>query len=211
MSRLVGTGAAAHFEMVNGGQPISTGRRRRDPPRHHVLGQHALRDVARGHRRRRREGLHRPFRQRGQPTFVIDNSDVPLTPSTPGRRPRADLVGVHRHAVQPGRRGLPGRSGRDAVLPVHQRDRTRAGCSPTRTRRTRRSPAAPASDDVGGTVAGATTPRAQLCTPRSSSGRRRRTAEHRPQTLGPERLGGSVQRPADRARRPGPRSTTGRW
>ena len=46
VSRLVGTGAAAHFELVNNGQPISVGSNPSTRPGYHVLGQHALRLVA---------------------------------------------------------------------------------------------------------------------------------------------------------------------
>ena len=45
VSRLVAT-PTPHFEIVNGGAPISTRRRRVDAPGHHVLGQHAVRDLA---------------------------------------------------------------------------------------------------------------------------------------------------------------------
>ena len=45
VSHLVGSGATAHFELANGGKPLSAGPRRRDAARHHVLGQHALRDL----------------------------------------------------------------------------------------------------------------------------------------------------------------------
>ncbi len=40
VSRFVAT-PTPHFQIVNGGNPISTGRRRLDAPGHHVLGQHA--------------------------------------------------------------------------------------------------------------------------------------------------------------------------
>ena len=55
--------------------------RRRDPARHHVLGQHSVRDVARGHRRRASEAVAGHFVNAAGPTFVTRHQRVPLTPS----------------------------------------------------------------------------------------------------------------------------------
>jgi hypothetical protein len=81
VSRLVGTGAAAHFELANNGAPISIGANDSTRPditfsgntpyvtwRENIGGGIAKAFV--GH-----------FVNAANPTFVLDNSDVPLTPT----------------------------------------------------------------------------------------------------------------------------------
>ncbi len=82
VSRLVGTGAAAHFEVVNGGAPISTGAgdsTRADITFSGNTPYVSWREDVGG-------GVEKAFTghfvNAANPTFVLDNSNVPLTPST---------------------------------------------------------------------------------------------------------------------------------
>ena len=78
VSRLVG---GTHFETRQ--------RRRADiepngetrRARHHLLGQHAVRVLEGGSRRRGGQGFYGHFVNAANPTFVLDESDVPLTPT----------------------------------------------------------------------------------------------------------------------------------
>jgi hypothetical protein len=81
VSRLVGTGAAAHFELVNGGAPISTGANESTRPDITFSGNTPYvswrEDVGGGIER----GFYGHFVNPANPTFVLDESDVPLTPT----------------------------------------------------------------------------------------------------------------------------------
>ena len=94
-------------------QTAVSGPRRRDAARHHVLGQHPLRVLA---RRRGRHGIgrgHGPLRQPGDVRHGQQRD--PGHAGRAGCRARADLLGLHRDAVQRRRDGLPGRGAGDAV------------------------------------------------------------------------------------------------
>ena len=67
VSRLVGTGATAHFQIANGGNADLDRQRRRHPAGHHVLGQHAVRHLASERRRRLDRRVPRPLRERREP------------------------------------------------------------------------------------------------------------------------------------------------
>ncbi len=82
VSRLVGTGAAAHFQVVNNGAPISTGSgdsTRADITFSGNTPYVSWREDVGG-------GVEKAFTghfvNAANPTFVLDNSDVPLTPSS---------------------------------------------------------------------------------------------------------------------------------
>jgi hypothetical protein len=81
VSRLVGTGAAAHFEVLNGGAPISTGANESTRPDITFSGNTPYvswrEDVGGGIER----GFYGHFVNPAKPTFVLDESDVPLTPT----------------------------------------------------------------------------------------------------------------------------------
>ena len=75
-SRLVGTGATAHFQIANGGAPIGTGTRAditfsRNTP--YVSWRVTFGGVTRG--------FLGHFVNAANPTFVVDESDLPLTPT----------------------------------------------------------------------------------------------------------------------------------
>ena len=122
VSRLVGAGASAHFELVNSGAPISIGANDSTRPDITFSGNTPYvswrEDVGGGVVK----GFTGHFVNPANPTFVLDQSEVPADADLAGGRPRADLVLLHRDAVQRRRRGLPGRSDGNAVLPVHERD-----------------------------------------------------------------------------------------
>ena len=73
------------------------------------------------------------FVNAANPTFVLDESDVPLTPTAQAdvREPISSSCTANPFNADGG--DVPGRGGRDAVLPVHQRDEPAARCSPTPT------------------------------------------------------------------------------
>ncbi len=80
VSRLVGTGAEAHFELVNGGAPISTGAEDSTRPdisfsgnTPYVSWREDVGGIARG--------FYGHFVNAANPTFVLDASNVPLTPT----------------------------------------------------------------------------------------------------------------------------------
>jgi hypothetical protein len=81
VSRLVGSGASAHFEPVNGGAPISQGRR--DSTRADITFSGNTpyvswrEDDGAGHVK----AFTGHFENAANPTFVLDNGDVPLTPT----------------------------------------------------------------------------------------------------------------------------------
>lgn len=81
VSRLVGSGAAAHFAIVNGGLPISTGSGSATRPDITFSGNTPYvswrQDVGGGVE----EGFVGHFVNPASPTFVLDESDVPLTPT----------------------------------------------------------------------------------------------------------------------------------
>jgi hypothetical protein len=80
VSRLIGTGASAHFETVNNGAPISTGTNDSTRPditfsgnTPYVSWREDVGGIA--------KGFHGHFVNPANPTFVLDESDVPLTPT----------------------------------------------------------------------------------------------------------------------------------
>ena len=80
VSRLVGTGAEAHFEPVNAGAPISTGAEDSTRPdisfsgnTPYVSWREDVGGIARG--------FYGHFVNSANPTFVLDESNVPLTPT----------------------------------------------------------------------------------------------------------------------------------
>jgi hypothetical protein len=81
VSRLVGSGAAAHFAVVNGGLPISTGSGGATRPDITFSGNTPYvswrQDVGGGVEK----GFVGHFVNPASPTFVLDESDVPLTPT----------------------------------------------------------------------------------------------------------------------------------
>ena len=146
VSRFVAT-PAPHFQIVNGGQPISTRRRRLDPRGHHVLGQHAVRDLARGDERGHGR-VRRSLRQRGQPDVRARrerhpaDADAPRPTCASRSRRRAPPI----RSTPTERRVRAERSERrSSCSPT---GRTRAGCSPTPTSR---------STPVTGAASGVTT------------------------------------------------------
>ncbi len=82
VSRLVGTGAAAHFELVNNGAPISIGANPSTRPDITFSGNTPYvtwrEDVGGGVEK----AFTGHFVNAASPSFVLDESDVPLTPST---------------------------------------------------------------------------------------------------------------------------------
>jgi hypothetical protein len=80
VSRLLGTGAEAHFEVVNGGAPISTGAE--DSTRPDITFSGNTPYVSwRGDVGGIAKGFTGHFVNPANPTFVLDQSDVPLTPT----------------------------------------------------------------------------------------------------------------------------------
>jgi hypothetical protein len=82
VSRLVGAGAAAHFELVNNGAPISVGANDSTRPDITFSGNTPYvswrEDIGGGVTK----GFYGHFVNPANPTFVLDASDVPLTPTT---------------------------------------------------------------------------------------------------------------------------------
>jgi hypothetical protein len=83
VSRLVGAGAAARFQLVNGGQPISTGSGDATRPditfsgnTPYVTWRQQVNGVS--------EGFAGHFVNAANPTFVLDQSNIPLTPTGDG-------------------------------------------------------------------------------------------------------------------------------
>ena len=83
VSRLVGAGAAARFQLVNGGQPISTGSGDATHPditfsgnTPYVTWRQQVNGVS--------EGFAGHFVNAANPTFVLDQSNIPLTPTGDG-------------------------------------------------------------------------------------------------------------------------------
>jgi hypothetical protein len=83
VSRLVGAGAAAHFQLVNGGQPISSGSGDATRPditfsgnTPYVTWRQQVNGVS--------EGFAGHFVNAANPTFVLDQSNIPLTPTGAG-------------------------------------------------------------------------------------------------------------------------------
>ena len=83
VSRLVGTGAAARFQLVNGGQPISSGSGDATRPditfsgnTPYVTWRQQVNGVT--------EGFAGHFVNAANPTFVLDQSNIPLTPTGDG-------------------------------------------------------------------------------------------------------------------------------
>jgi hypothetical protein len=81
VSRLVGTGASAHFELVNGGAPISTGANDSTRPDITFSGNTPYvswrEDIGGGIVK----AFTGHFVNAASPTFTLDESDVPLTPT----------------------------------------------------------------------------------------------------------------------------------
>src|SRR5205823_5749332 len=81
VSRLVGAGASAHFELVNGGAPISIGAAESTRPDITFSGNTAYvswrEDIGGGIA----EAFTGHFVNPANPTFVLDEGDVPLTPT----------------------------------------------------------------------------------------------------------------------------------
>ena len=109
VSRLVGTGAAAHFQLANGGAPISTGAGDSTRPDITFSGNTPYvtwrEDVGGGVER----AFVGHFVNAADPTFVLDESDVPLTATAQAdvREPISSVV--HRQPVQR-RTGPPARA-----------------------------------------------------------------------------------------------------
>jgi hypothetical protein len=81
VSRLVGAGAEAHFELANGGAPISTGSGASTRPDITFSGNTpyvSWREEVGG----TSEGFYGHFVNAANPTFVPDESGIPLTPTT---------------------------------------------------------------------------------------------------------------------------------
>ena len=83
VSRLVGAGAAARFQLVNGGQPISSGSGDATRPditfsgnTPYVTWRQQVNGVS--------EGFAGHFVNAANPTFVLDQSNIPLTPTGDG-------------------------------------------------------------------------------------------------------------------------------
>jgi hypothetical protein len=80
VSRLVGTGATAQFQIVNGGAPISTGTTDATRPAITFSGNTPYvtwRETVGG----ATKGFVGHFVHAASPTFVLDESDIPLTPT----------------------------------------------------------------------------------------------------------------------------------
>jgi hypothetical protein len=84
VSRAVGTGAAQHFELVNNGAPISIGANDSTRPDITFSGNTPYvswrEDIGGGIVK----GFYGHFVNAANPTFVLDESDVPLTPTAQG-------------------------------------------------------------------------------------------------------------------------------
>ena len=116
-----------HFELVNGGAADLDRRGRLDAPGHHVLGQHAVRDLARGRRRRRHEGVRRPLRQRGQPDVRARRERRPADADAPQADVREPISsGCTANPFNADGAACQGGAVGNAVLPVHQRDDPRS-------------------------------------------------------------------------------------
>ena len=142
VSRLVGTGATAHFELVNNGAPISIGANDSTRPDITFSGNTPYvswrEDIGGGVEK----AFVGHFVNPANPTFVLDESDVPLTPTAQAdvREPissscTANPFNQDGSACQGGAIG-------NAVLPVHQRHES---ARPVR----RRLPAGHARDGSG--------------------------------------------------------------
>ena len=132
VSHLVGSGAEAHFELANGGAPISTGTGDATRPDITFSGHTPYvtwRQEVEGTTKAFTGHFANPATLRAGPERHHAHADGA------GRSARADLLDLHRDSVQHGRRRLPGRCGRDAVLPARPPGPTPAGCSRTPTRR----------------------------------------------------------------------------
>jgi hypothetical protein len=81
VSRLVGAGSSAHFEVVNGGAPISTGARDSLRPDITFSGNTPYVSWRQRVGGGKVEGFTGHFVNAASPTFVLDSSDVPLTPT----------------------------------------------------------------------------------------------------------------------------------
>ena len=79
VSRLVGTGATAHFQIVNGGKPISSAAAARPEPTSRSRGTPRTSHGGRTSTDWKRVLGH--FVNAANPTFVRDEADVPLTPT----------------------------------------------------------------------------------------------------------------------------------
>ena len=120
VSRFVAT-PAPHFQIVNGGQPISTGGV--DSTRADITFSGNTPYVTwREATSAGTVGFVGHFVNAANPTFVLDESDIPLTPTAQAdvREPISSSCTANPFNAR--RSGVPGRSGRNAVLPVHQRD-----------------------------------------------------------------------------------------
>jgi hypothetical protein len=129
VSRLVGAGAAAHFELVNNGAPISVGANtstRPDITFSHNTPYVSWREDTGG-------GVEKAFVghfvNAANPTFVLDESDVPLTPTA-----QADV----REPISSS--SPPTRSTRTGARVRDQRSERRSSCSPTGAQRWACSP-----------------------------------------------------------------------
>jgi hypothetical protein len=120
VSRLVGR---THFEPANGGAPISVGANDSTRPDITFSGntpyvswrEQLPRGVVRG--------FLGHFVNPANPTFVLDASGVPLTPTAQADVREPSSSACIATPFQQRRPGLPGRSRRYAVLPLHQRHR----------------------------------------------------------------------------------------
>ena len=81
VSRLVGSGAAAHFQIVNGGAPISTGTTSSTRPDITFSGSTPYVSWREAPASGGERGFLGHFVNAANPTFVLDESDVPLTPT----------------------------------------------------------------------------------------------------------------------------------
>ena len=113
-------GPTPHFQLVNGGNPISTGGNDSTRPDITFSGNTPVRDVARGDVGTGTKAFVGHFVNAANPMFVLDESDVPLTPTAQAdvREPISSGA-PQRRSTTTGRRARAERSGR------------RSSCSPT--------------------------------------------------------------------------------
>ncbi len=136
VSRLVGTGSTAHFELANGGAPISTGSGDSTLPDITFSGHTPYvswrEDVGGGVQR---ASLGHFGGSASAPTFQLDDSTVPLTPSSQADVREPISSSCTASPFNQDGESCQGKRHRDPVLPVHERDqRARAirRCLPAR-------------------------------------------------------------------------------
>jgi len=178
VSRLVGSGASAHFELVNNGAPISIGANDSTRPDITFSGNTPYVSWRENTGGGIEKGFYGHFVNAANPTFVLDESNVPLTSIAQGADVRQPIsssciatpFNSDGAACQGGARGTPfflftnGTSPRSLFADAYQPDTPVTG-------------AASAISTSGATMSGSVNPEGAC---RSSTGRRRPTGRRPP-------------------------------